>query len=538
MIKLKKLFLFCFVFILFSGCPHQTLPAPDHHALVQTGLQQNLISSCAGAVRADITQYIELNGERYRKHSYSQNIDKNKVINLEFSNFGEWTCVIDYYDNENKKLKTETITRPVTAKSYNIGFLCATLPALNYVLSLGDISTPDAPSIFALERTLVDYTALPENSFPFPLASTEELNTQHTPFYNGYGKRVGDYIAMLYRLDPESKFNLYLCDHQCRYVLPFFYSNNIPEKNFYVYLLSDGAGSYKGFNTVFKASADDTYAKMAESWKLAKQKAKEIGPQSDKFNTGADSYSAGEIKFVKSFEWQFAYAYVMAKENTNIEWNLNRAQLLKYNGIQLCDKDTLSDGDNVIITSFNLGNKLKRIREKGKDAELKRLVKYNDDALAPVLSANKKAFILLGTYPEDDLEQFIKATKKYFGDEYTYFYKGHPAYPLYVGDDKFTLLNDTLQVKILDSTIPAEIFMFFNPEIYIGGYGSSTYFSNSFLTGGDDQFLTLWRYDTRIYGTDKTVTAKIAMNIENDGRIKIIAEDGEKYYNPTTDAIE
>lgn len=62
----------------------------------------------------------------------------------------------------------------------------------------------------------------------------------------------------------------------------------------------------------------------------------------------------------------------------------------------------------------------------------------------------------------------------YYGDEYAYYYKGHPNTPTGLWPSKQEQLS-SLGITDIDSSVAAELILFFNPEVALSGYGSSTY---------------------------------------------------------------
>ena len=84
--------------------------------------------------------------------------------------------------------------------------------------------------------------------------------------------------------------------------------------------------------------------------------------------------------------------------------------------------------------------------------------------------------VLLGTYVnlEQSFEDYAKLTMTYYGDEYAYYYKGHPNTPTGLWPSKQEQLS-SLGITDIDSSVAAELILFFNPEVALSGYGSSTY---------------------------------------------------------------
>lgn len=472
-----------------------------------------------------ITQFMTYKGQKFAFTEYESFVKDGKV-KCNLGNYGEW-CLFFRYIKDKKVKGTERRKAALTAKHYNIAYLCATIPPLNFCLNMIDFTNERSPTVFALQRPMVNYDKLISDAYPFPLASEKELKGGDETFRNAYGKRVADYIGSLYRLNKESSFDFYVTDYENRFIYPFFHANGIPKDKFYVHLLSDGTASYRYFNSCFDTpEADDLYEKLKNDLIAVEKKAKEGGAESAKYLYEASCYKEAQGDFC---EWTkgFAYAYVMAKEERNAEWNVQRARNLRYKGKPLTDKDYISEGNNKIITNFNLGKSLEKWQKAGRLQELKDMLHYSDDALTPVTEKGGKAFVFVGTreFNEGNLPLLIDESKKYFGEEYEYFYKGHPGDVLKEGSEKEKMLTKA-GVKILDSAVPMEVYMFFNPKIYIGGYGSSTYFSTHLLEGGEEQFLCLWEKDSVIFneGGENVAKAKVAFSVSSDGKITVIKD--------------
>lgn len=61
-----------------------------------------------------------------------------------------------------------------------------------------------------------------------------------------------------------------------------------------------------------------------------------------------------------------------------------------------------------------------------------------------------------------------------YSDTYDIFYKGHPAYPS--NDERVDYFNKNNIVELPGST-PAEILLTFYPDVYTGGYLTTTFLS-------------------------------------------------------------
>lgn len=450
----------------------------------------------------------------YGKYQYKEetfNIKKNTEITMEFNNYGFWTLEIFYYC-KGKTVTEETKTINIEASEYNIAYLAATLPVLLFLSYMWKISKKDSPTLVLLERILFDYNKLPENVFPFPLASKIELNTQYKGFEHS-AQRMVSYIGMLYKMNPEAKFNLYLCDHQAYYILAFMYANGIPEDNFTVNLLSDGTASYDCFRYIFDADdAEKIYSNMQQTWKLAKQEARKTGPK----EWGYEAFThcgnpcvrkrARSKSLVEQFANRSAYSYVMTNENKNFELVLHDVSMLQGNPAIL-DKMT----ERVHNIDFDDCKKLLN----NHSSELCKMIGLDGNLFESSYKSGKKICILLGRFPfsEDDYK-YINKTMSFFGRDYDYYIKDHPWG---FSDEKRKETLKKRGIPSLNPKIPTEIYMMLDPSVYIAGYLSSSFLSIGLLDNPNEQILSIWNSKERTIKTNcLDFVAKTAMNIEKN----------------------
>ena len=92
--------------------------------------------------------------------------------------------------------------------------------------------------------------------------------------------------------------------------------------------------------------------------------------------------------------------------------------------------------------------------------------------------SGKKVMIFLGTRLTSDSESsenfraLSAFTEQYYGDDYVYYYKGHPATPTGANPERLALL-DELGITDIESSIAAELIFFFYPEANLSGYSST-----------------------------------------------------------------
>ncbi len=363
----------------------------------------------------------------------------------------------------------------LTADEYVIAPISGSMPQLYFTLNIKEITNDgEIPAFVWLARPdSYNWDNLPKNVYAMPTVDKSEVLT-----HNNYDRMVevtDKYIKELYSLNPNSKFNLYINDFNSYLYLKLLAGNGIPEENYYVTLLSDGGASYTAFNTAFNVDeknfdADEKYSQMAENLKTLYTQVREKGDYYYEENTFA----------VNTSDFN-QYAYVAAKEMDNVEWWILRPR----DGV-LCSPDEefiktvlTTDKTEGIIEERNFANPLKAMSDEEK-AQLKALYNFNGEMFEQAENESKKAMMILGSWAtaenEPDFEDYVNIIKAYFGDEFVYYYKGHPNTPTSNHPEKAAQL-EKLGLIDVESSINAELILFFYPDIYMCGYNSSTFMS-------------------------------------------------------------
>jgi len=312
-----------------------------------------------------------------------------------------------------------------------------------------------------------DYSKMPENVFTIPTATASEItgNTDQREIY----QKTSEWVKELYEINPDSKFNLYYNDFFAYGWMQATIGNGLPTENYKVVLLSDGTASFSYFNQHFDNDDYQTeYEKMLVKYnKLKKQIAKE------------KTYKQDTDKFVISAENAREYAYIMAKEESNVEWWLTRVSgtLAPNTPAAYAEVESLVSSGKIKVKDLN--TLLKALTEEEK-TDLKTLYNFSDTMFEKAAQENKEIMVILGTWTDTEnstnFDQYVKAVQKYYGDDYVYYYKGHPKNPTNSVKGKLAHLK-SLNLIDVDSTIPAELIFFFNPNAYCTGYQSSTFVS-------------------------------------------------------------
>lgn len=363
----------------------------------------------------------------------------------------------------------------LSASEYVIAPISGSMPQLYFTLNMKEITNDhQIPAFVWLARPdSWNWDKLPENVYAMPNAPIEEVLT-----HNNYDKMVAAtdaYIEELYSINSGSKFNLYINDYNSYLYLKLLAGNGIPESNYYVTLLSDGGASYADFNEAFNIEeegfdADAKYAEMAEKLNTLYTEVRE-----------AKDYN-GESSFSVDGETFRQYSFVAAKEMNNVEWWIlrPRAGVLCSPDEEFINMVLNDDKKEGVMEERNFANPLKGMTDDEK-AALKSLYNFNNEMFEAADEANKKAMMILGSWAyaenEPNFNDYVNLVKAYYGEEeFVYYYKGHPNTPTSNHPDKQDQL-DELDLIDVESSINAELILFFYPDIYMCGYNSSTFMS-------------------------------------------------------------
>lgn len=352
----------------------------------------------------------------------------------------------------------------VGADEYNIAALYSSLPTAYFTLSLWDIPYNDEdepiPTFVTLERyRAYDWSQLPENVYGVPTADpTESILTKINC--------MKEFVADLLEITPDAQFHMYMSDIYCEVLPKILYTNGIDDSQYDGVILSDGAASYGIFNNIFSNSetAQAKFDEMQTEWETFAADTRTSG-----------TYDISGLKYKANYPDGFAnlqnYAYVLAAKD-NIDYWVARSS-----NFSISDATFLTTF-KTYVTDKSLNTMLNELTSKGPDVEaaFKAIYHFSDDMFSEAQEQDKKVMMFLGTRVtnETNFETFAKFIMAYYGDDYVYYYKGHPATPTDLYPDKQSELAD-LGIIDVDSSINAELILYFYPDIYMCGYPSSTF---------------------------------------------------------------
>lgn len=200
----------------------------------------------------------------------------------------------------------------------------------------------------------------------------------------------------------------------------------------------------------------------------------------DEWNTAKqDAYRNGKID--SAFEnWDFAncYLWTLVDAEPNAQWWVARKDLIKSSGDDNAFGKTVQADDKLV--QVNISNLLKTNIQPNEQntAEFKTLYNFNDGYFKAAEENGKDVMMFLGTRvtSEQSFSEYARFAQLYYGDAYEYYYKGHLGTPSSLYPNKVKQLED-LGITDVDSSVAAELILFFSPDIYLSGYQSSTYAS-------------------------------------------------------------
>ena len=420
--------------------------------------------------------------------------------------------------NDKRELETKVYT-----DEYVIAPLVATMPVTLFSLQLKEITNNyTIPTFVWLQRGMAwNYSEMPENVNLIPMSTLDVmagyLGTNYWQMYTETSKWVGE----LYKMNPNSKFHFYVNDYHPFAWMESTYVNRIPAENYDVTLLTDGTASNYVFESLYiKESAADDYNNMVATYNEYNQ------DLWDKNNPNA--YNVANV--LKENERTRDWILPMLTQEENVKLVLTR--------------DYFNDGNNAdthetikgIVNQLKAEEKIKTVNlysllsalTEAEQAKVKTLYNLGDNLFEKAVTENKKAMVFMGTRTanEQDFDDYVAATMAYYGDEYVYYYKGHPWTPTASDPSKAKKLEELGLIDV-DSSIAAELIFYFNPDIVATGYGSTTYKSLP-----ENQVGGIWKCSLASALKDYTEYAEFVVNKKEigDSTYNSIAKTGDMIF--------
>ena len=415
------------------------------------------------------------------------------------SSYGKNKVNVTVYNGDYKA--SRTLNSNVFTDEYVIAPLVATMPVTLFSLQLSEYTNNyQIPTFVWLQRGAAwNYNQMPENVYLVPMG---DLNTMSA--YNDADQmhiKTSEWVGELYEINPESKFHLYVNDYHPFVWLQATIANHIPSSQYDVTLLTDGTASNYVFEQLYKKeSAAADYDRMVQEYASFKQSVWDKNDPSSLDSKGL-TFNINDIR---------NYVLQMLKEEENVKIVLTRDYFNASNNADTNEtiKGYVNDlkAENKIKT-VNLYTLLNNLDETGKQ-NVKKLYKFGDNMFEKAQAENKDAMVIMGTRTagESNFDDYVAATKAFYGNNYVYYYKGHPWTPTASDATKAKHLNDLGLIDI-DSTISAELIFYFNQDIVGTGYASTTYGSlNENQVGG------IWGTSLESALADYSANTKFVLN--------------------------
>ena len=363
----------------------------------------------------------------------------------------------------------------IPAKEILFAAFPATLDSLLFSLNIFNITKNFSCPIyvFLMRYRMWNWTNLPENVFLFDIL--DENNYQKFNYYRILDK-LKIWINQIYQLNNSTLFNLFINDYHT-YVIPIcLFANNIPPENYKIYMLSDGTGSYLAFNKIFNDK--DTYIQNYNNMKNKYYVFRE-------YIRNRKSYDK-DSRYSKNINYRDlrSYAYIILKEENNTFWWLTKIEgAFAPNNSQVLQE--LLNNPN--IEEKNINSLFKSLDKEQKEI-IKDLFDLNSNFFEEAYKQNKSVMLIIGTHAnvEKNLYDYCLTTQLFYKDNYIYYYKAHPSTPIEDDQKKINNLKN-ISVLFVDSNIPFEMILYFNPNISCSGY-----YSSSFLEVGKQNLKSLF----------------------------------------------
>ena len=363
----------------------------------------------------------------------------------------------------------------IPAKEILFAAFPATLDSLLFSLNIFNITKNFSCPIyvFLMRYRMWNWTNLPENVFLFDIL--DENNYQKFNYYRILDK-LKIWINQIYQLNNSTLFNLFINDYHT-YVIPIcLFANNIPPENYKIYMLSDGTGSYLAFNKIFNDK--DTYIQNYNNMKNKYYVFRE-------YIRNRKSYDK-DSRYSKNINYRDlrSYAYIILKEENNTFWWLTKIEgAFAPNNSEVLQE--LLNNPN--IEEKNINSLFKSLDKEQKEI-IKDLFDLNSNFFEEAYKQNKSVMLIIGTHAnvEKNLYDYCLTTQLFYKDNYIYYYKAHPSTPIEDDQKKINNLKN-ISVLFVDSNIPFEMILYFNPNISCSGY-----YSSSFLEVGKQNLKSLF----------------------------------------------
>lgn len=435
--------------------------------------------------------------------------------------FGKWQATATWTKNGQTVAVEPAVPVALGVSECNIMVMYATLDMLiesikfsagkDAIEAKGMVGLDESiPTIVGVCRNKqYDWDKLPANLYPVPLTTDEQ--TRQGMNYSEHMDAMSQYVAELYEINPDTVFNFYLNDVHL-YVFPkLCYQNKLPASQYTLTLVTDGSGSYATFRNAYTNSTiySQTGAKSAEELH-EKYIEQYLAFRQNIINGQVEDYLADYMGGLQCY-WvtsphqehsritNYIYAILDAEERAGCPktqwWVVRRSTDTFGLGEENAAFQAAVLADPRISNNY-INNCLVALENANKTEEFKQLYHFDNSAFQQAREQGKKPLMVLGTaaWTESQLPplDYIRMMQAFYGDEYAFFYKPHPGnYAMDSEASRKPYLDAGVQV--LESSIAAELFDFYDHDLYYAGY-SSSFFQNV----GTERDLALWNWTREV----------------------------------------
>ena len=430
--------------------------------------------------------------------------EKSAVFELPY--YGKYNVSMSFLKDGKQVGERKESVLGIAAEEYNIAPLVATTDTLMFSLKYfidGAIKkTTDSgdpvPTIITLNRAKqLDWNNLPDGIFRAPLLSAEE-NVSTMKWGTDQNaddsklRRLEQYVRELNEIHAGSKFNFYINDYHVYCFPRLSFANGLEDDQYTLTMITDGSATYVYFKAAYEGTDDaqSVHDRLVQEYLEIKEKAK-AGENID-FN----NLPSGLIRL-------YNYAIVDAED---AQWWVIRKSATDTFSLTDTAFQAKVIADSRISNNY-INNLLSTIDGNGSTDAFKTLYKFDDEAFSATRAKGKKIIMIIGTsksledsYPVTDYVRFMVAE---MGDEYEFYYKGHPG-NYTANSAENTAKYKAMGIQMLEPSIAAELFLFFNDDIYLCGYESSLY-TNASSEKSEQQDIALFRRTMQTAKADPTL---------------------------------
>ncbi len=349
----------------------------------------------------------------------------------------------------------------VSTSVIDIAFFNGTFPVSIYTLMKADADSTKLDSgaksyVYLSRPKAYDWNNLPSNITKNPVAFGKDWDTA--------ASNTARWIKELYSMNNNIRFTFHFTDNSIYLLGMMFLGNRIPVENYSAIMYSDGSGTAGYLVDTFNVEDPQTkYDEMATAW---------------------NSYVETGVRNLPYTSYAIPnYSLVVCNEMENVKWYTGRLRTTE--NVILSDSEfadfAVNGSKNHGREEFYLNSLLNALSTDEKSAFK---TTYHIDENTFAAAGDKKIMMILGTSAggeSGNLETYIRATAKIYGDDYAYYYKPHPGWANNSQRAAMidNLANDGLVVNELEAAVAAEFFLFFFEDIEMVGYQSTTFESGT-----------------------------------------------------------